>query len=85
MGARGTGVIDPARPGWPRIAADAPAFPAIGPGEPVRILSGPFADIVGICGRTGARRVEVLLSVLGAAMRTVVPRGNVTLVDPKGV
>jgi transcription antitermination factor NusG len=43
--------------------------PVIGPGEHVRILSGPFADHVGSMVRVDRqRRVQILLELMGAAV-----------------
>ena len=51
---------------------------AYGPGARVRITSGPFAELEGIFqARTDAERVAILLSLMGRAVRVLVPEGDV--------
>lgn len=46
-------------------------------GDSVRVLTGPFADLVGVLVRAdGARRVQVLLQLLGGAVAVSIDRGH---------
>jgi transcriptional antiterminator RfaH len=46
-------------------------------GECVRVLTGPFADLVGVLVRAdGARRVQVLLQLLGGTVAVSIDRGH---------
>jgi transcription elongation factor/antiterminator RfaH len=50
---------------------------ALAVGDSVRVLSGPFADLVGVLVRAdGARRVQVLLQLLGGAVAVSIDRGH---------
>lgn len=52
--------------------------PGLAVGDSVRILSGPFADLVGEMERLDAAgRVRVLLDIMGARISTVMPRASV--------
>lgn len=60
--------------GLPRWQAD------LKPGQPVRLLTGPFADLVGeLESMTDTRRVRILLDILGGETPVVLP---VTSVAP---
>jgi len=46
------------------------------PGQQVRLVAGPFADALGVLSRLDDRgRVEVLLQIMNASIRTRIPRG----------
>jgi transcription elongation factor/antiterminator RfaH len=62
-------------------ASDAHGFVNVGRalrvGECVRVLTGPFADLVGVLVRAdGARRVQVLLQLLGGTVAVSIDRGH---------
>jgi transcriptional antiterminator RfaH len=49
-------------------------------GERVRVTRGPFSGLQGLySGQSSRQRVEILLSILGAAQRVTLPRGDVEL------
>jgi transcriptional antiterminator RfaH len=48
------------------------------PGDPVRLLAGPFKDRYAIySGMSGSERVAVLLALFGAQHRVTLPRGDI--------
>jgi len=52
--------------------------PAYEPGAKVRITAGPFADVEGIFqARTDAERVAILLTLMGRAVRVMVPEDDI--------
>jgi transcription antitermination factor NusG len=54
--------------------------PAYGPGDRVRLLSGPFADLVGALDRLeGAARVRILIDLVNGVVPVVVDRCDVVL------
>ncbi|RME50218.1 MAG: hypothetical protein D6796_03420 [Caldilineae bacterium] len=59
-------------------AGDVPPLPALQPGDPVRITEGPFRDMEAIFEGpvSPARRVHVLLTVLGRVNRVQIPAQN---------
>lgn len=67
-GRPGDGVIDENYHG--------PAFPDIA-GQNVRITSGPFADLRGLCRWSNQKRVSVLLEVMGRTVETQFQRNDV--------
>ena len=67
-------------------ASDAQGFMNVGHalqvGESVRVLTGPFADLVGVLVRAdGARRVQVLLQLLGGTVAVSMDRGYLAAVE----
>ncbi|HET9161691.1 MAG TPA: transcriptional activator RfaH [Caulobacteraceae bacterium] len=55
---------------------------AFGPGDRVRLLSGPFADLVGTLDRLeGAARVRILIDLVGGLVPVVADSGDVALAD----
>jgi transcription antitermination factor NusG len=58
--------------------------PAFKPGETVRIIDGPFKEMVAIFDRStpASRRVQVLLNVLGQASRVKVDLTHLAKVSP---
>jgi transcriptional antiterminator RfaH len=70
-------VVDAIRRREVRGALELPKAPDFTPGDPVRVLAGPFEGITGLYSGQGPRqRVEILLAVLG---RVSLPRGGVEL------
>jgi transcription elongation factor/antiterminator RfaH len=56
--------------------------PDLAPGEPVRVLAGPFSDMIGELDRLdGAGRVRVLLDIMGGRIPTVLPRESIVSRD----
>lgn len=54
----------------------------LNPGDPVRLLSGPFAEHLGVLDSLGPKqRVHVLLSFLHGPVRVQVDRSGIALVD----
>ncbi len=66
-GRAGDGVID----------ERAAAFPLLRPGDAVKVLDGPFADVMGICQMSDNERVIVLLTMFGRETRTSLGRAIV--------
>ena len=56
--------------------------PKIAPGEPVRVLAGPFSDMIGELDRLeGPGRVRVLLDIMGGRIPAVLPRDSIVSRD----
>ena len=55
---------------------------ALMPGQRVRVLTGPFAELIGELDRmTDGGRVRVLLNIMGTGTPVLLPRGNVVHAD----
>jgi transcription elongation factor/antiterminator RfaH len=51
------------------------AAPSFAPGDPVRLIAGPFADTLGVVqGQSGRERVRVLLAIMSGEIVIEVPR-----------
>jgi len=63
---------------------DGEPFPRLQPGDPVRITEGPFRDMEAIFDgpASPARRVHVLLKVLGRVNRVQIPAQNLEKLSP---
>ncbi len=58
-----------------RSCANPALAPDLQPGQPVRLINGPFAEALGVLDRLDARgRIEVLLSIMGGDIRIKLPR-----------
>ena len=59
---------------------DLNAPPALDIGATVRFVSGPMIDLSGVCRMSGAKRVELLLEIMGRPVVMTVPRSAVEAV-----
>lgn len=50
-------------------------------GTRVKILSGPFANLSGVCSQTSQQRVSLLMDTLAGRVAVTVPRENVGVAD----
>jgi transcription elongation factor/antiterminator RfaH len=58
------------------------SLPEFTPGQRVRVLSGPFADMVGAMERLeGAARVRILMDLIGGGVPMVIAANNLALVS----
>ena len=56
--------------------------PALQPGRPVRVLTGPFAELIGELDRmSDGGRVRVLLNIMGTGTSVLLPRDNLVHAD----